>query len=72
MVQKGESFGEQGREKKMKHGVLEKSKRSWKHHKLCFDITHLKCCFGSFFNKTWDHIVIWIHVFSNTNKHKLL
>jgi hypothetical protein len=31
MVQKGENFGEQGREKKMKHGVLEKSKRSWKY-----------------------------------------
>ncbi len=31
-----------------------------------------KCCFGFFFNKTWDHAVIWIHVFNNTNKHKLL
>ncbi len=31
-----------------------------------------KCCFGIFFNKTWDYVVIWIGVFSNTKKHILL
>jgi hypothetical protein len=34
--------------------------------------TNFKCCFGFFFNKTWDYDVIWIHVFSNIKKHKLL
>jgi hypothetical protein len=24
--------------------------------------TKFKCCFWIFFNKTWDYIVIWIHV----------
>jgi hypothetical protein len=35
-------------------------------------ITDSKCCFGIFFNKTWDYTIIWIHVFSNTKKHILL
>jgi hypothetical protein len=42
-------------------------------HKLCFDITkNLNVVLGFFFNKTLDYIVIWIHVFSNIEKHKLL
>jgi hypothetical protein len=41
-------------------------------HRLCFDSTNIKCCFGIFFNKTWDYVVIWIDVLNNTKKHKLL
>jgi hypothetical protein len=33
--------------------------------------TYFKCCFGFFFNKTWDYFVIWIHVFNNVERHKL-
>ncbi len=41
-------------------------------HKLCFDITQiLSVVLGFFFNKTWDYAVMWIHVFNNTEKHKL-
>jgi hypothetical protein len=34
--------------------------------------TYFICCFNFHFNETWDYIIILIHVFSNTNKHKLL
>jgi hypothetical protein len=38
-------------------------------HRLCFDIAQILSVFlGFFFNKTWDYIVIWIDVFSNTKK----
>jgi hypothetical protein len=41
-----------------------------KHHRLCFDIPHiLSVVLRIFFNKTWDYVVIWIHVFNNTKKH---
>jgi hypothetical protein len=42
-------------------------------HRLCFDITQiLNVVRGIFFNKTWDYVVIRIHDFNNTKKHKLL
>ncbi len=42
-------------------------------HRLCFDIAQtLSVVLGFFFNKTWDYIVIWIDVFSNIEKHRLL
>jgi hypothetical protein len=42
-------------------------------HIIYFDITQiLSVVLGFFFNKTWDYAIIWIHVFSNTEKHKLL
>jgi hypothetical protein len=42
-------------------------------HILCFDITHiLSVSLGIFFNERWEYVVIWIFVFSNTEKHKLL
>jgi hypothetical protein len=31
MVQKGESFGEKRKEKKMRHGVLERNRKSWRY-----------------------------------------
>jgi hypothetical protein len=37
-------------------------------HKLCFDITQVLSVVD-FFQKKWDHTIIWIHVFSNTRKH---
>jgi hypothetical protein len=40
---------------------------------LCFDIAQiLSVVLGFFKNKTWDYVVIRIHVFNNTNKHRLL
>jgi hypothetical protein len=42
-------------------------------HKLYFGITQiLTIVLGLFFNKTWDYAIIWIDVFNNTEKHKLL
>ncbi len=42
-------------------------------HVFCFDIAQiLSVALGFFFNKTWDYAVIWIHVFNNIEKHKLL
>jgi hypothetical protein len=32
-------------------------------HRLCLDITQvLNVVLGILFNKTWDYVVIWIHV----------
>jgi hypothetical protein len=41
-------------------------------HRLYFDIAQILNVVLDFFsNKTWDYVVIWIHVFSNTKKHRL-
>jgi hypothetical protein len=42
-----------------------------KSHILFWYTTYFNCCFD-FFNKTWDSIVILIHVFNNTKKHRIL
>jgi hypothetical protein len=34
--------------------------------------TYSNCCFGFFFNKTWDFAISLIHVFNNIEKHRLL
>jgi hypothetical protein len=39
---------------------------------IMFDIPHILIVVLIFFNKTWDSIAILIHVFSNTEKHRLL
>jgi hypothetical protein len=54
-----------------------KSGRSYKNfgvenHKSCFDIPNTLIVVLIFFNKTWDFVVIMIHVFNNIKKHKLL
>jgi len=42
-------------------------------HKLCFNMAQiLNVVLGFFFNKTWDYVVIWIAIFSNTERHILL
>jgi hypothetical protein len=41
-------------------------------HILYFDTIDFKCCFGFFFNKTWDYVVILIHLLCNKKKRKLL
>jgi hypothetical protein len=42
-------------------------------HTFCCDIPQiLIVVLGIFFNKPWNYIVILIHVFSSTEKHRLL
>jgi hypothetical protein len=41
-------------------------------HRFYFDILDILIVVLNFFNKTWDFVVILIHVFNNTEKHKLL
>jgi hypothetical protein len=41
-------------------------------HISCFDIPNILIVVLIFFNKPWDFVVIFIHVFSNIKKHKLL
>jgi hypothetical protein len=66
-------FLENKEEKKMKHKVEKKVRGvvgtcSRKPQTLFWYSTNFKCFFGIFFNKTWDYVVVWIHVFSNTKK----
>jgi hypothetical protein len=37
-----------------------------------FHIAQIVSVVLDFYNETWDYVVIWIHVFNNTNKHRLL
>jgi hypothetical protein len=30
-------------------------------------MTPILSVFLDFFNKTWDHVVIWVHIFNNTD-----
>jgi hypothetical protein len=41
-------------------------------HKFYFDVTQNLSVVLDFFNKTWDYAIIYIHVFNNAYKHKLL
>jgi hypothetical protein len=42
-------------------------------HKLCLDISQiLNVVLGFSLTKHGNYIIIWIHVFNNTEKHKLL
>jgi hypothetical protein len=41
-------------------------------HKFYFDIPQIIIIVFIFINKTWDFVIILIHVFNNINKHKLL
>ncbi len=42
-------------------------------HTLCFEMARiLNVVLGFFCNKTWDYIIIWIDVFSDIKKYRLL
>ncbi len=69
---KGESFGKY--REIFRHEVLERRVRGTigtcnrKPQTLFWYTTNFNYCFGIFSNKTWDFVVILIHVFSNTKK----
>jgi hypothetical protein len=74
IVQKGKIFGEQKRRIRRWDMVflLEEiagGTCNRKSHILFWYNTYLSVVMGFFFNKTWNYVVIWIHVFSDTNKH---
>jgi hypothetical protein len=58
-----QSFGKNGRN--YRGFVVE-------NHTFYFDIPQILIVVLIFFNKTWDSVVILIHVFNNTEKHRLL
>jgi hypothetical protein len=64
--------------KSLRHKVWERRERgaigtyNRKPHTLFWYTIDFNCSFGIFFNKTWDFVVILIHVYNNIKKHILL